>query len=694
MPKVRKGTVILFFVLLAILSFPMYHVLGASSVGVGADNVGLTIGEYEAPKTVYAQQYVYLNWTISDNNAGAVLKNSTLELSNGVIIVYDNATATFSEAQDTGDYFTLDTFGSLHTELNTTALRLSARIMFSWNYPKGNISIVSANAYDSLGEIGEGSKTDWFYFENDLIVGPAIVNHDRVDPKGELTFTGTVHYEGTTIPPASGNSALSLDGIDDYVNCGNVLNLDYPFSVSFWMNTTNPTKASQTMVAKYQGPPYYYGYEIRFEGSSGKLIFDVNQPGGTGGKTSTAILSASTWYFIVGTYDGNYVRLYINGQEDRNRVAYNQHLTQWGSNFYIGRRDDGLNFNGSIDEVSVYNRVLSDTEISECYQGVYSNESGRILYLPFDGNTVDQSGQGNNVTNYGAEWASGVYVNINVKVELNGELKQTVDKINAANGSFTLPNVIAPINVGNYKYKIYVVTNRNIIQNQTLNVIVDRLKIIDSGVSQSSCSIGDTVTVWSKAVYEFDNSPFDETTGLLYLNGTVMNWSTSNQRWELKYVTNSTGQNMFKITSVLDKKYNLTNVNDVAGPQTVTVSSTWYYPIVSWFNSVPLIAWESATIVSILAISIAVLFRLGILTVKIEKLLTPEEELDRKIDELLQPFTEKDEQLISLQHFLHQLLEKNPPPETIEFLKKYLPIIIKESTERKEKKDDKNVNVL
>jgi len=74
--------------------------------------------------------------------------------------------------------------------------------------------------------------------------------------------------------------------------------------------------------------------------------------------------------------------------------------------------------------------------------------------------------------------------------------------------------------------------------------------------------------------------------------------------------------------------------------------------------------------------NIVALFRLKIIEVAIEKPQEPAEELQHQINTLLQPLTKKDKRLITLQQFLRQLLENNPPPETIEFLQNTLPTII------------------
>ena len=67
-----------------------------------------TIGDFSAPSTVYADRFFYLNVTINDPDGVNDFVNATVELSNGIILLWENSTDTFSEYQDTNGYCTLD----------------------------------------------------------------------------------------------------------------------------------------------------------------------------------------------------------------------------------------------------------------------------------------------------------------------------------------------------------------------------------------------------------------------------------------------------------------------------------------------------------------------------------------------------------------------------------------------------------
>jgi len=188
------------------------------------------------------------------------------------------------------------------------------------------------------------------------------------DPPQEITYDRSGHGNDGTIYGATRvigkvRNALKFDGVDDYVNLGDVLSLDYPFSIGCWFKTPDVTKNNQVLVSKQQGPPNWYGYILYFAGTTGKIDFAVNTPTGASYIRSDDVMKNDVWTHIVGVYDGSYLKLYINGVQAASPVAFSEHLTAWASELWIGKREYGEVFEGIIDEVRIYIRVLSQDEI-------------------------------------------------------------------------------------------------------------------------------------------------------------------------------------------------------------------------------------------------------------------------------------------------------------------------------------------
>ena len=119
-------------------------------------------------------------------------------------------------------------------------------------------------------------------------------------------------------------------------------------------------------------------YLLRTNGSTSQAEFYMR--GLSSDLLSTTVLSLNTWYFICGVYDGSTMSIYINGTSD-NSKAQTGSITTSTNAASIGwdSYDTGSNthFLGDLDEIGVWSRALSGTEISQLYN------SGTGLQYPF-----------------------------------------------------------------------------------------------------------------------------------------------------------------------------------------------------------------------------------------------------------------------------------------------------------------------
>ncbi len=202
--------------------------------------------------------------------------------------------------------------------------------------------------------------------------------------------TGTEAWNaGTT---GKFNSSLGLDGTDDTVNMGNVLNFNYnqPFSVSFWEKTT--TSGSMSFIAKQDSNSPYSGWNIQ---SGGSYIFFqlVNNYGSSSTKvevstTNTVNYYDGNWHHFVVTYDGSglgtgakiimdNVVLPIGGTG----TSVSGFNTTNVIPLYIGSRNGVAQlYQGLIDEVKVFNYQLTATQIQALYNGGFA-----VFYGPKTG---------------------------------------------------------------------------------------------------------------------------------------------------------------------------------------------------------------------------------------------------------------------------------------------------------------------
>ncbi|MDO4574486.1 MAG: LamG-like jellyroll fold domain-containing protein [Planctomycetia bacterium] len=84
--------------------------------------------------------------------------------------------------------------------------------------------------------------------------------------------------------------------------------------------------------------------------------------------------AANVWTHLAGTYDGETICLYVNGECVASQKAPGQRKT-FGPTIYLGAaKDPGRNLVGNLDDVRLYNRVLSETQVQDLAAGKAPSE--------------------------------------------------------------------------------------------------------------------------------------------------------------------------------------------------------------------------------------------------------------------------------------------------------------------------------
>jgi hypothetical protein len=142
-------------------------------------------------------------------------------------------------------------------------------------------------------------------------------------------------------------------------------------SVEAWVNPTSAS-TSQT-VARKEGQ-----YLLRVSG--GRLVFRVWQSGGTTVElTSPAVVASGVYQHVVGTADGNRLRVYRNGQLVAEQAFSGQRAAS-GYSLLIGTSEGYDGFKGRLDEVAVYNAALAPATIASHW----AVGSGTVAPTPTD----------------------------------------------------------------------------------------------------------------------------------------------------------------------------------------------------------------------------------------------------------------------------------------------------------------------
>lgn len=186
------------------------------------------------------------------------------------------------------------------------------------------------------------------------------------------------------------NSAYHFDGKSAYLNCGtNAAFKAQRFTLSAWVKTDTitvvlgPGNGSQTVLG-YTPPTWASGCSWKMliwgvnNGDSANIptfAMWIGQAGVTSNfqrVTSSTKISVSKWYHFVGTYDSTTENFYVNGVFVGSKAATLSYSA--ADSVLIGATKESSNgsltefWKGSIDDVRIYSRTLSSSEILALYR--------------------------------------------------------------------------------------------------------------------------------------------------------------------------------------------------------------------------------------------------------------------------------------------------------------------------------------
>lgn len=207
-----------------------------------------------------------------------------------------------------------------------------------------------------------------------------------------------------------GNSG-DFDGSDDYLNAGSGTSLDNigngtngsGMTIGAWVyNGGGGTYAVNMIAQKASNSAPSNGWNFYYQRSSKLIAFEADYDGTDIHRhSSDNTVTNSQWNHVVVTWDGSItatnIRFFVNGQE----VGYSTTTNATGSrvsdasqNLLIGDSTDGYVFDGKIDDLRIYNRALSPSEVEDLYHWA----PGPNIYFKFDEmsgtTTYDSSGNG------------------------------------------------------------------------------------------------------------------------------------------------------------------------------------------------------------------------------------------------------------------------------------------------------------
>jgi hypothetical protein len=181
--------------------------------------------------------------------------------------------------------------------------------------------------------------------------------------------------------PAGGKlaGALQFDGVNDYVNTADNAAFspaNNNLTVSFWAKVPSSVTAAgnggcgssgEYLVSKGVGGNWEWAFE---NDSNNRFCFNLWQLGGTAHTSIATLMTMNDdrWHHYAATVDYlNEVILYVDAIPWAIATSFTGTMGDGTQPVQIGRRGDGNYFEGMIDDVRIYSRVLAPAEIEDLY---------------------------------------------------------------------------------------------------------------------------------------------------------------------------------------------------------------------------------------------------------------------------------------------------------------------------------------
>jgi fibronectin type 3 domain-containing protein len=209
----------------------------------------------------------------------------------------------------------------------------------------------------------------------------AIATVTAAAPTGLVAAYGFDVGSGTTVPDQSGNgnngaltntawagaaagkfgNALSFNGTNASVTVAdsNSLDLTTGMTIEAWVNPTT-VNDFRTVIVKERPGDLVYGLYAGSDSNRPQSQVTVGSPQLLDG---TSGIPTGSWSHLAATFDGTTQRLFVNGAQVATRASAGSILTSTSAAKIGGNSIWGEWFSGLIDEVRIYSRALSATEI-------------------------------------------------------------------------------------------------------------------------------------------------------------------------------------------------------------------------------------------------------------------------------------------------------------------------------------------
>ncbi len=174
----------------------------------------------------------------------------------------------------------------------------------------------------------------------------------------------------TTDRFGNSNSAYSFDGVDDFIQVANSASLNPTnLTISAWVKPVSYFNGNCSFILGkgWDQSPGHYDLIIFTPNHKSRFVLGMDIF-----NESNSIIDLNNWTFITATLNGLNSKFYINGVlENTVTLSTNNNIGVNTEDLFFGKMSYPPNYpywlNGIADDIAIYNRALSDSEIAQLY---------------------------------------------------------------------------------------------------------------------------------------------------------------------------------------------------------------------------------------------------------------------------------------------------------------------------------------
>ena len=299
---------------------------------------------------------------------------------------------------------------------------------------------------------------------------------------------------------------VSFDGSNDYVATGNTQNLAR-WTISGWVRSPAAPSSGNPTGPIHREANYQITWNHPSAAFRGAAVLRV---GTTWHAASFGPLLANTWYYLAGTYDGETLRAYKDGELITSNTAPSGPASNESTSLKLGRHAVSNNFfQGTVDEVRIYNRALSGAEIQSDMVTPLAPTTGPAI----TGLNPTSGPVGTAVTISGSNFGASP-----------GTSTVTFNGVAATTGNWSNTSITAAVPSGASTGPVVVRVGGVASNGVTFTVTMTSTAPLISSLSPSSGPVGTAVTISGS---NFGASPGTSTVTFNGVAATTSNWSNT-----------------------------------------------------------------------------------------------------------------------------------------------------------------------